>query len=257
MTQQYSSLPQAQADREAVKEYYANLLILQYHSKPKARETVKVSADLYLADGLLFQFENLLDIDSAQGAQLDIIGKILDCPRIVQGVYNDLKYFQFHVDEDSLGFSTIENPVNANFKSIQNYQQSEYSLPDEDYRFLLKFKSAVNVMRGSEAGIDEALYSAFGGDVLLKNNQDLTITYIVSDRRTLAVLAAKNLGYYRAPEGVGANYVLKVPNPSAIFGFNRDGIINRTITGFSTKDKIVEGTWLTKDNLVSLRTSND
>lgn len=255
MTENYSTLPQAQADKEAVKEYYANLLILQYHSKRKARETIKVSADLYLADGLLFQFENLLDIDTAQGAQLDIIGKILDCPRIVQGIYNDLKFFQFHVDKNSLGFSTIGAPVDAVFRTIENYNQSEYSLPDEDYRFLLKFKSAVNVMRGSEAGIDEALYSAFGGDVLLKNNQDLTITYIVSDRHTLAVLVAKNLGYYKAPEGVGSNYVLKVPNPSKIFGFNRKGIINKTIVGFSNKNKTVEGTWLTKDNLVSLRTA--
>lgn len=250
-----ASLQEAQTDREAVKEYYADLLILQYRNKYKARETIKSSADLYLADGLIFQLENILDIDAAQGAQLDIIGKILDCPRIVQGVYNDLKFFQFHLDENSLGFSTIGKPVNASYKTIENYNKSEYSLPDEDYRFLLKFKSAVNVMRGSEKGIDEALYSAFKGDVLLKNNHDLTITYIVSDAHTLAVLAAKNLSYYRAPEGIGANYVLKVPNPSAIFGFNRKGIINNTVVGFSNKNKIVKGTWLTKQNLVSLRTA--
>lgn len=255
MADTYDTLEKYQQDREAVKDYYANLLILQYRSKPKARETVKTGADIYLGDGLIFQLPDILDIDTAQGAQLDIIGKILDCPRIVQGVYNDLKFFQFHIDENSLGFSTIKDPVNAVFKTIENYNKSEYSLPDEDYRFLLKFKSAVNIMRGSEKGIDEALYGAFGGDVLLKNNQDLTITYIVSDAHTLAVLAAKNLGYYRAPEGIGANYILKVPNPSAIFGFNRKGIINMTIAGFSTKNKTRNGTFLTKRNLVSLRTA--
>lgn len=254
MAENYSDLQQAQQDREAVKEYYANLLILQYHSKTKARETIKLCADIYLADGLVFQLPNILDIDTAQGAQLDIIGKILDCPRVVQGVYNDLKFFQFHVDEDPLGFSTIGEPTNATFRTIENYNKSEYSLPDEDYRFLLKFKSCVNVMRGSEKGIDEALWAVFGGDVLLKNNKNLTITYIVSDRHTLAVLAAKNLGYYRAPEGIGANYVLKVPNPSAIFGFNRKGIINKTVAGFSTKNKVKKATFLTKYNLVTLAT---
>lgn len=241
-------------DREDVKNYYADLLILQYHSKPKARETVKLGADIYLGDGLVFDLQDILDIDTAEGEQLNIIGKILDCPRIVQGVYNDLKFFQFHIDENSLGFSQIGNPTNAVFRTVHNYNQSEYSLPDEDYRFLLKFKSAVNVMRGSEQGIDEALYGAFGGDVLLKNNHDLTITYIVSAERTLAVLAAKNLGYYRAPEGVGANYVLMVPNPSQIFGFNKKGIINKTVVGYSTKNKIQKGTWLTKANLISLAT---
>lgn len=239
-------------DKETVKTYYADLLILQYHSKPKARETIKTGVDIYTADGLVYQLQDILDIDTAQGAQLDIIGKILDCPRVVQGVYNDLKYFQFHIDENSLGFSTVGNPNSATLKSIRNYQEGEYSLPDEDYRFLLKFKAAVNVMRGSEAGIDEALWAVFGGDVLLKNNHDLTITYIVSSEHTLAVLAAKNLGYYRAPEGIGANYVLKVPNPSKIFGFNQKGMINKTVVGFSTKNKRQTGTFLTKDNLVSL-----
>lgn len=241
-------------DREDVKNYYADLLILQYRSKPKARETIKIGADIYLGDGLIFQLPDVLDIDKAEGPQLDLIGKILDCPRIVQGVYNDLKFFQFHVDENSLGFSTIGEPVNAVFRTIRNFNQSEYSLPDEDYRFLLKFKAAVNVMRGSEKGMDEALYNSFGGDVLLKNNHDLTITYIVSAEHTLAVLAAKQLGYYRAPEGIGANYVLKVPNPSQIFGFNQKGIINKTVVGYSTKNRVQKGTWLTKENLVSLVT---
>lgn len=247
-------MPDYIQDTEDVKNYYADLLILQYHSKPKARETIKLGANIYLGDGLVFQLQDILDIDTAEGPQLDIIGKILDCPRIVQGVYNDLKFFQFHIDENSLGFSRIGDPTNAIFRTIQNYNLSEYSLPDEDYRYLLKFKAAVNVMRGSEKGIDEALYAVFGGDVLLKNNHDLTITYIVSAAHTLAVIAAKNLGYYRAPEGIGVNYVLRVPNPSQIFGFNKKGIINKTVVGYSTKHKTQKGTWLTKDNLISLVT---
>ena len=238
-----------------VKNYYADLLILQYRGKQKARETVKTGVDIYMGDNVLFQLQDILDIDTAEGAQLDIIGKILDCPRIVQGIYSDLKYFQFHIDENSLGFSTIGDPVDAVFRTIRNYNQSQYSLPDDDYRFLLKFKSAVNVMKASMKGIDDALYATFRGDVLLKNNQDLTITYIVSASRTLAALAAKNLGYYRAPEGVGSNYVLRVPSPSAIFGFNRKGIINKTIVGYSTKNNRQKGTWLTKDNLISLVTA--
>lgn len=241
-------------EKEMVKNYYADLLILQYHSKPKARETVKTGADIYLGDGLVFQLPDILDIDTAVGAQLDIIGKILDCPRIVQGIYTDLKYFQFHVDENSLGFSTVGDPQDAVFRTIQNYNKSEYSLPDEDYRFLLKFKAAVNVMRGSEKDMDTILESIFKGDVLLKNNLNLTITYIVSDRHTLAVLAAKELGYYRAPEGIGANYVLKVPDPSSIFGFNQKGIMNRKVGGFSKQGKISGATFLTKQNLVALVT---
>lgn len=247
-------MPDYTQDIQDVKTYYADLLILQYRNKPKARETIKIGADIYLGDGVIFQLQDILDIDKAEGAQLDIIGKILDCPRVVQGIYNDMIFFQFYDGEDSVGFSTVGKPQGGNFRTIQNYNQSEYSLPDNDYRFLLKFKSAVNVMRGSERGIDDALWNVFQGDVLLKNNHNLTITYIVSAERTLAALAAKQLGYYRAPEGVGANYVLRVPSPSQIFGFNRKGIINKTVVGFSTKDKRQIGTWLTKENLISLVT---
>lgn len=247
-------MPDYTQDIQDVKTYYADLLILQYRNKPKARETIKIGADIYLGDGVIFQLQDILDIDTAEGAQLDIIGKILDCPRVVQGIYNDMIFFQFYDGPDSVGFSTVGNPQGGNFRTIQNYNQSEYSLPDNDYRFLLKFKSAVNVMRGSERGIDEALWNVFQGDVLLKNNHNLTITYIVSAERTLAALAAKQLGYYRAPEGIGANYVLRVPSPSQIFGFNRKGIMNKTVVGFSTKDKRQTGTWLTKENLISLVT---
>lgn len=250
-------MPDYTQDIQDVKTYYADLLILQYRNKPKARETIKIGADIYLGDGVIFQLQDILDIDKAEGAQLDIIGKILDCPRVVQGIYNDMIFFQFYDGPDSVGFSTVGNPQGGNFRTIQNYNQSEYSLPDDDYRFLLKFKSAVNVMRGSERGIDDALWNVFQGDVLLKNNHNLTITYIVSAERTLAALAAKQLGYYRAPEGVGANYVLRVPSPSQIFGFNRKGIINKTVVGFSTKDKRQTGTWLTKENLISLVTPEE
>lgn len=247
-------MPDYTQDIQDVKTYYADLLILQYRNKPKARETIKIGADIYLGDGVIFQLQDILDIDKAEGAQLDIIGKILDCPRVVQGIYNDMIFFQFYDGPDSVGFSTVGNPQGGNFRTIQNYNQSEYSLPDDDYRFLLKFKSAVNVMRGSERGIDDALWNVFQGDVLLKKNHNLTITYIVSAERTLAALAAKQLGYYRVPEGVGVNYVLRVPSPSQIFGFNRKGIINKTVVGFSTKDKRQTGTWLTKENLFSFVT---
>lgn len=242
------------SDINDIKQHYADLLILQYRQKPNARAMIQMGVDIYLADGCALQLQDLLDIDTAEGAQLDIIGGILDCPRKVQGVYNDTKYFTFHVDENSLGFSTIGSPSSGVFRTIRNYNLSQYSLPDTDYRWLLKFKACVNVMRGSMQGIDEALYNVFNGDVLMKNNQDLTMTYIVSSERTLATLAARNLNYYRAPEGVGANYVLRVPNPKAIFGYNRRGIINKTVAGFSTKNKISYGTFLTKENLISLVT---
>lgn len=189
---------------DEVKEYYANLLILQYRNKPKARETIKLGVDIYTGDGLLLQLADCLNIDIAVGAQLDIIGKILGCPRNVPGINNQTKYFSFHVDENSLGFSTIGNPSNGVTKNRNNSILAAYTLNDNEYRQLLKFKAFLNVWRGDMGSMDRALYSVFGGTINLKNNQDMSITYEISEMNT-TIEAAQALGYFRAPIGVAAN----------------------------------------------------
>lgn len=188
-----------------VREYYADLLILQYRHKPKARETVKMGVDIYTGDGVLFQLPDILNIDVAVGAQLDIIGKILGCPRNIPGLVVDTKFFQFHVDENSLGFSTVGHPSMGVAKSRYNSNLATYALIDDDYRQLLKYKAYVNRLDGTMAGIDEALYNCFGDDINLRNNQDSTITYEISNN-TLAIQAARKLGYFRAPVGVGVSF---------------------------------------------------
>ena len=189
---------------DEVKEYYANLLILQYRNKPKARETIKLGVDIYTGDGLLLQLADCLNIDVAVGAQLDIIGKILGCPRNVPGINNQTKYFSFHIDENSLGFSTIGNPSNGVAKNRNNSILATYTLNDTEYRPLLKFKAFLNVWRGDMGSMDRALYSVFGDTINLKNNQDMSITYEISEMNT-TIEAAQALGYFRAPIGVAAN----------------------------------------------------
>lgn len=235
------------ADIDDIKEYYANLLILQYRGKPRARATVQTGCDIYTGDGLLFQLNDILDIDTAQGAQLDIIGKILQCPRIVQGLNPDKQYFSFQYD-GALGFSDKTGTSNGIFKTYYNSIQSEYALKDEDYRVLLKFKAIANVMRASMAEMDEAIYNAFGDSVLLSNNQNLTITYIVSNNIDIPVQVALIQGYLRAPIGVGFNYIVQVPLPTSIFGFNKNMVIGNAV-GFSDKNTIRSGTFLTKNNI--------
>lgn len=233
-----------------IKEYYADLLILQYRNKPKARATVQMGCDIYSGDGIVFDFINAFDIDTAQGAQLDIIGKILGCPRNVQGLNPDVVYFSFQKD-DALGFSIFGDLSNGIFKTFYNSIQSIYALSDEQYRTLIKFKAVVNVWRASMAEMDEAIYNNFGGDVLLVNNMDLTITYIISDSIKIAAQAALILGYLKAPIGIGFNYILNVPQPTEIFGFNNRGVIGNAV-GFSTASNLKNGTFLTAENITSL-----
>lgn len=192
-------------ETQEVENYYADLLILQYRGKPRARATIKLGADIYLADGLAFQLNDILDIDTAVGAQLDVIGKILNCPREIPGIVVNTKFFTFHVDENSLGFSTIGDPSVGNFKTRTLSNISIYTLLDEEYRKLLRLKALSNVLEGTMAGIDEALYRVFGNDIKMVNNQDLSITYVIQTQDN-AIEAAKALGYFRAPNGVAVNF---------------------------------------------------
>lgn len=238
------------AELDDIKEYYANLLILQYRGKPKARATVQMGCDIYSGDGLVFQIGNILDIDTAQGAQLDIIGKILDCPRTIQGLNPDKQYFSFEY-EGALGFSTAQSLSNGIFKTYYNSIQSQYALKDEDYRQLLKFKAIVNILRASWASMDEAIYNNFGGLIVLANNKNLTITYIIAKELNVVAQAALIQGYFRAPIGIGFNYIVLVPQTTKLFGFNKKGLIGNAV-GFSTKDDIQSGTFLSSANLQSV-----
>lgn len=202
-----------EAETQAVLEYYANLLILQYRNKPKAREDIKHLVNLYLADGLVFQFQDLLDVDKAVGSWLDLIGKIVGAPRNVP----------------DLGL-----------------------LDDDDYRILIKFKILKNIMRASNKEMDDALYALFGGEVLLNNNQDLSINYIVASSIDTPLQAALMLGYLTSPVGIEFGYIIKVPDPLKIFGYNTKKLIGKAV-GLSTKDQIREGQFLTKDNLIYIQ----
>lgn len=191
---------------EEVKEYYADLLILQYRNKKKARETIKLGAEIYLGDGLIFQLQDILDIDKAEGKQLDIIGKILQCPRIVEGINPEVRYFSFE-KPNAKGFSTKNSLSDGAWKNQFNSLFSIYSLPDGSYRVLLKFKAIKNRLRGSMAEIDDLLFNIFGNEIRLTNNQDLTITYTINDSILIPAQAAIKLGYLNAPIGVVAQYV--------------------------------------------------
>lgn len=190
-----------------IKEYYADLLILQYRNKPKARETVKTGVDIYLGDGVVMQLADILNIDTAIGAQLDIIGKILGCPRNVPGINNQSKFFSFHVNSTSIGFSeSYPNRIlrKGLVKNRSNSLLAMYSLEDEDYRTLLKFKAFVNVWHGDMASMDKALYSVFGDNINMSVG-NMSITYTAQEK-TLPIEAAQALGYFKAPIGVTVNY---------------------------------------------------
>lgn len=65
----------------AVVAYYGNLLIIQYHGKPKAKATVESLVEPVVMDLVPQQVENAFQIGSAAGVQLDTIGTYVGVTR--------------------------------------------------------------------------------------------------------------------------------------------------------------------------------
>lgn len=191
-----------ETEKASIENYYADLLILQYRNRPKARATIKLGVDLYLADGLVFDLQNVLDIDKAQGKQLDLIGKILGCNRNIFGFTINKKFFTFE-KTGAYGYSDKNALSEGLWKNFNNSTGSAYALTDEDYRLLLKFKALYNLRRGSWAELDELYYRAFGTDVYIINNKNLSVTIIVKPSAAIATQAAQFLGYIDVPVGIG------------------------------------------------------
>lgn len=184
-----------------VENYYADLLIIQYRNKPKARATIKLGTNLYLADELLFDLSNVLDIDSAVGPQLDLIGKILGVGREIAGLTLNKDYFTFE-KTIAYGYSDAQALSQGYWKKYSNSIGSIYALDDTNYRALLKFKALYNSRYGSMGGMDLLYWKAFGDDVNLINNKDLSVTYEVTSTLSDAINAAIYLGYIEPPLGI-------------------------------------------------------
>lgn len=189
-------------ETEDVKDYYANLLILQYRNKPKASATIKLGAGIYLADGLIFELNDILNLETQQGAQLDLIGQILGVNRQLTGFNIDTDYFSFE-KTNAFGYSDASQLSQGLWKQYRNSTASVYALQDYEYRSLLKFKAAYNIRVGSWGALDDLYYRFFGDELNMINNKDLTVTYEVSENVSVALQAAIYLGYIKPPMGIG------------------------------------------------------
>jgi hypothetical protein len=187
-----------------LEDYYKNLLIIQYHDKPKARATIAQWVDCMTGDGIMTQLWDAFDVDTAIGAQLDAIGKLVGIGR--------------------------------------------FDLPDDKYRVLIKFKILKNNIGTTMKDIDDAIFEYFGNSILVNNNKDMSITYILSDElgSLIPILTSEDL--LPAPLGVGVSAITSVDPSKAYFGYKR-GDMQTDAVGFSTTDNKQEAVWISASDI--------
>lgn len=160
--------------------YYSNLLIMQYHNKPKAKATVEATVGL-LPDDLIQEVINGFDLDTAVGTQLDTIGVYVGVDR-------------YYLDETELK-----------------------PLGDDDYRVLIKLKIISNSSDLSHKSLDYSLYEFFGNDIRMDSVGNMEMSYFVPKDKTPLILAAIQKEVLPRPMGVKCAYITEYDKK--FFGF--------------------------------------
>lgn len=189
-----------------LKKYYADLLIMQYRDKEKARGMIELLADMVIMNQLPIAVQNAFNIDDAEGVQLDTIGKIVGVNRT--GFYFD---------------NTIV-------------------LDDEEFRLLIYFKIGQNNSGSSLYDIQNMIATYFPGQMYVFDYKTMRLSYIIdSDLGTqnlIKVVIAQ--GLLPCPMAVQLSATIYVPTIDKFFGFRtykNPGTINtpfQTYTDYNT-----------------------
>ena len=231
------------ATLQEIKDYYTNLLIIQYNNLPKARATVDLIIGELMANNVMFDLQKAFTIDDAVGKQLDIIAKWVGIDRYYKGQNFNFanNYFGFtdysNSDLGQEGFSTYAD-YNIKVGEVLTYNEiasNNQIIGDNDFRFLIKLKIICNNMNYSQKSIDDLLQDKFAGNLVLTTLNDFKITYFASETiyGIVNIMLQKNL--LPKPMGVKLEAVIVATvSQFAFISYNDD------ITQFSN-DNLVEG----------------
>lgn len=162
---------------------YADLLIWQYRNKPKAVSTIKLFESI-IGQGFidLYRLQDVLNIETATGHQLDLVGKHVGQFRVING-YQLRKFFGFRNSLNGLGFSQKRNGGGQWYRRRDPLADS-VRLSDVDYRFLIKCRILKNYQTGTLPNLIEACRFIFGEGCHVVDNYDMTVTVSIPSKNT-------------------------------------------------------------------------
>lgn len=191
-------------------------LIWQYRKKPRARATAKLLSDeVYKAFDDAIKVAEILNIDTASGYALDLVGRHVGVSREQRNLI--LKdFFAFSQAEKKQGFYKGE------FYRLGNSLKGSFYLNDSDYRFLIKAKIIKNYQTGTLENSYKSLEFLLGAGNFIFDNYDMTLNLVLKNTKTtqfLISLIFKN-DILARPIGVGLNVVLIADKKC--FGFSQN-----------------------------------
>lgn len=199
------------------KDEYLALITSEHSDKPKFEATVAATiAPLARLQEVLGSFIKEFDIDSAVGAQLDIIGQWVGRPRRIDTPLVGVYFAWDDVVGDGWDSGIWKGPYDPDSGLVD--------LPDDAYRLLLKAKVAANNWDGTIPQAYDIWATAFGTDtyLLIQDNQDMSMVVgIAGVPLSIVEQALLTNGYIPLkPEGVRIQYYAVAPAEGSLFAFD-------------------------------------
>lgn len=199
---------------EEIVEYYVNLLIIQYIQKAKARVHIASLVRPVIMDQLPVQVQDAFDINTAEGVQLDVLGKYT-------GVNRNTR--------------TFSGPI---------------TLSDEDFRLFIRF-AVIKNNSGSDLKTIQGLINGFFPEALrVFDYQNMHMSYFFDSAEGSVQLAQALVreGLLPRPMGVGIGALIYMPNIQNLFCMRTYELAVVHGNGFNTYDTYeMFWTWLSYD----------
>ena len=196
---------------------YNDLIIWQYRNKPKATAHIKVITELFdQAFVEVAQIPEIMNIETATGAALDLCGKRVGQSRVLNDFY-PCNYFGFSETEGAEGFAHLNRDDGGLWYRYGNPLRQTVMLTDEDYRFLIKCKITKNFQTGGITAINSALQFIFQNAVAY-DLYNMSLSVIIRNQvSAFKKYVIENLDILPRPAGVGV--ALYLSSCDKAFGF--------------------------------------
>lgn len=195
-----------QAALEELQNYYANLLIIQYHNKPKAIALIKNLVKHLFADMILFKIRdgfNIVNEPFSIGKQLDCIGewvgvdRIYDAGQPLYPWYSYIDWDNITIDDWQGGFQDWDDPIieDGGFLGFDDLVigTNKTSLTDDLYLALIRLKIIKNSSSHTMGDLDKKFYEYFGNDIYITwDGMEMTYNYTNQYNAIIEVGKIKN-----------------------------------------------------------------
>jgi len=190
--------------------YYQNLLIIQYHNKPKAKKVIaafiRPLAEVY---DLAKELENAFNINTARGQQLDIVAKYFGVKRrynniVFDKLWHNYQYIDGYVD--GLSFQTLKNPIFGGTWTLETKNKSYYDLNDQELRMLIKLRIiGLNNEILTYKTFYDKFFELFGSEIDVVASGTMNVAFYFDDSTNIGKVLKGFPEFFPVPAGVGSS----------------------------------------------------